>query len=112
MISVIGRLSPQIAQVNADINRITAASSFYIERFILFEIVQPARIDIGTHATTGIAGPDGGTVEKPVGTVWIAYSDKQKTLAKKFNFSRDRTFIVHWSALAALNMIRLNVGVK
>jgi len=63
-------------------------------------------------ATTGIAGPDGGTVEKPVGTVWIAYSDKYKTLVKKFNFSRDRTFIVHWSALAALNMIRLNVGVK
>ena len=63
-------------------------------------------------ATTGIAGPDGGTIEKPVGTVWIAYSDKHKTLAKKFNFSRDRTFIVHWSALAALNMIRLNVGVK
>lgn len=63
-------------------------------------------------ATTGIAGPDGGTAEKPVGTVWIAYSDKHKTLAKKFNFSRDRTFIVHWSALAALNMIRLNVGVK
>ena len=63
-------------------------------------------------ATTGIAGPDGGTIEKPVGTVWIAYSDKYKTLAKKFNFSRDRTFIVHWSALAALNMIRLNVGVK
>jgi len=63
-------------------------------------------------ATTGIAGPDGGTVKKPVGTVWIAYSDKYKTLAKKFNFSRDRTFIVHWSALAALNMIRLNVGVK
>jgi nicotinamide-nucleotide amidase len=63
-------------------------------------------------ATTGIAGPDGGTAEKPVGTVWIAYSDKHKTLAKKFNFSRDRTFSVHWSALAALNMIRLNVGVK
>ncbi len=63
-------------------------------------------------AITGIAGPDGGTIEKPVGTVWIAYSDKQKTLAKKFNFSRDRTFIVHWSALAALNMIRLNVGAK
>ncbi|MDB4013273.1 nicotinamide-nucleotide amidohydrolase family protein, partial [Cyclobacteriaceae bacterium] len=63
-------------------------------------------------ATTGIAGPDGGTIEKPVGTVWIAYSDKHKTLAKKFNFSRDRAFIVHWSALAALNMIRLNVGVK
>ena len=67
--------------------------------------------DIGI-ATTGIAGPDGGTIEKPVGTVWIAYSDQYKTFSKKFNFSRNRTFIIHWSALAALNMIRLNVGVK
>ncbi len=67
--------------------------------------------DIGI-ATTGIAGPSGGTTEKPVGTVWIAYSDQHKTFSKKFNFSRDRTFIIHWSALAALNMIRLNVGEK
>ena len=67
--------------------------------------------DIGI-ATTGIAGPDGGTIEKPVGTVWIAYSDQYKTFSKKFNFSRNRTFVIHWSALAALNMIRLNVGVK
>ena len=64
--------------------------------------------DIGI-STTGIAGPGGGTIEKPVGTVWIAYSDQNKTFSKKFNFSRDRTFIIHWSALAALNMIRLNI---
>ena len=67
--------------------------------------------DIGI-ATTGIAGPSGGTIEKPVGTVWIAYADQHKTFSKKFNFSKDRTFIIHWSALAALNMIRLNVGEK
>ena len=64
--------------------------------------------DIGI-ATTGIAGPGGGTIEKPVGTVWIAYSDQHKTFSKKFNFARDRAFIIHWSALAALNMIRLNI---
>ncbi len=66
------------------------------------------RSDVGL-SISGIAGPDGGTEEKPVGTVWIGYSDKHKTVAKKFRFIRDREINIKYSAVAALNMIRINL---
>lgn len=76
------------------------------------EMAQQVRIklnaDIGV-ATSGIAGPDGGTDEKPVGTIWIAYSDNEKTVAKKLQLSKDRMLNIRMSAMAVLNVIRLNL---
>lgn len=57
-------------------------------------------------ATSGIAGPDGGTPEKPVGTVWIAATNGSKVVSKKYNFHGTRLAIIERSAIMALNMVR------
>ena len=57
-------------------------------------------------AVTGVAGPDGGTSEKPVGTVHIAASYlKHATTHERFKFSGDRTKIRMDTVLAALKMM-------
>jgi nicotinamide-nucleotide amidase len=64
--------------------------------------------DIGV-ATSGIAGPGGATPEKPVGTVWIAYSDKHHTVARKLQLTKDRMINIKLASHAVLNLIRLNL---
>ena len=56
-------------------------------------------------AVSGIAGPDGGTADKPVGTVWIAVANKEKVVAKKYNFGNKRAQNIERSAMAALNLL-------
>lgn len=57
-------------------------------------------------ATSGIAGPDGGTPEKPVGTVWIAVSNEKETIAKQFNMGEHRERTIERTAIQALDMLR------
>ena len=64
--------------------------------------------DIGV-ATSGIAGPGGATLEKPVGTVWIAYSDKHHTVTRKLQLSKDRMINIQLASMLVLNLIRLSV---
>lgn len=63
-------------------------------------------------AITGIAGPDGGSPDKPVGTVWIAVGAANNVVAKKFQFFPSRLENIRVFSNAALNLMRLFIDNK
>ncbi len=72
------------------------------------EMVKGAKERLGTSyavATTGIAGPGGGSEEKPVGTVWIAVAGKQQVQTKLFRFHGDRQINIERATAQALLML-------
>ncbi len=69
-----------------------------------FGAAQAAGADVAV-SITGIAGPDGGTEEKPVGTVYIGLYVRGEAIVKRYNFSGDRTKIRENTVAAALRML-------
>ena len=57
-------------------------------------------------AVSGIAGPDGGTEEKPVGTTWIAVGNKEKIIARKYTFGTRRLLNVRFASARAMDNLR------
>lgn len=91
--------------VPAELIRAHGAVSEEVCKAMASGIRSRARTSIGL-STTGIAGPTGGTPEKPVGLVWIGYSDTEETLALKFQFGEDRRRVKERAAQAALELVR------
>lgn len=60
-------------------------------------------------ATSGIAGPDGGTEQKPVGTVWIAVCGPMGVKSKKLQLGKEREINIRRSSIAALNLLRKQI---
>lgn len=73
------------------------------------QMAEGVRITMGSTygiATSGIAGPDGGTEDKPVGTVWIAVTDGKITEARLLKLGKQREVNIEYSSVAALNLLR------
>jgi nicotinamide-nucleotide amidase len=88
-----GAVSEQVARALAEHARACARSDYAL-------------------ATTGVAGPSGGSPEKPVGTVYVALAASGETIAKKFFFPTDRETFKQIATQAALELLRRRLIVR
>ncbi|WP_128543480.1 competence/damage-inducible protein A [Larkinella soli] len=73
------------------------------------EMAEGVRKALGAHvgiATSGIAGPDGGTPEKPVGTIWIACSTEDGTVARLLRLGPYREQNIQLTSVYVMNLLR------
>ncbi|HAL69797.1 CinA family protein [Pseudomonas putida] len=62
-------------------------------------------------AVSGVAGPGGGSADKPVGTVWLAWGDGQRVVSVRRQFEGDREGVRHQTVVAALEgLLQLGTG--
>ena len=74
-------------------------------------VLEVSKADVAI-STTGIAGPGGGTPEKPVGLVYIGCAVKNKVYVEKFNFSGSRNKVRESTVVAALSIVRKYVSLE
>ncbi len=92
---------------NNDIDNYGAVSQQVVEQ-MAEGVRNKLHADYGI-STSGIAGPSGGTKEKPVGTVWIAVASKNRIVSKKLKLGYNRERNIHVSSLSVLNLLRLEL---
>ena len=90
----------------------TLAQFGAVSEEVVVEMAEGVRQRFNTDiaiSVSGIAGPDGGTAEKPVGTVWIAVASKSGTITKRYLLGDHRGRNILRTSLAALNMLRIEL---
>ena len=104
IVSYSNKAKTELLGVSEDILNRFGAVSEQVAKEMADGVRKRSRVDIGI-ATTGIAGPTGGTKDKPVGLVYIAISIKDTTQVKKFKFSGSRLDNKDSTLNAALRML-------
>lgn len=105
-----------IKENELDVKKETLEKYGAVSKECVLEMAENIRTKMGTTyalSFSGIAGPDGGTEEKPVGTIWMAWATPKETIAKKFQFPNDRLGNIHRSSMTSLNILRkLILGIE
>ena len=99
------KIKSRVLGVNVDDLSTHGAVSEPIVRQMVEGVVPLLEADVAI-ATSGIAGPDGGSQDKPVGTVWIACGSRKNVITRRFQFGKDRIKNIELTTIAALNMAR------
>jgi nicotinamide-nucleotide amidase len=98
-------LKVKIAEVNAPILEQHGA----VSEAVAIEMAANGRRLLGVDyclSTTGVAGPTGGSAEKPVGLVWVGLSGPNGTIAQRFQFGDNRERNLEMTTLSAMNWLR------
>lgn len=111
----VGGMIPYSNQLKVDILGVqedTLKTYGAVSEQTITEMAQQIRVryqaDYGV-ATSGIAGPGGGTPEKPVGTVWIAVADAHQVRTRKLSLTQDRGLNIQYTTVNVLNLLRLAI---
>jgi len=98
----------EMLSVTAEILNQYGAVSEQTVRAMLEGALRYSHAHVGI-AVSGIAGPGGGTIEKPVGTVWVAYGYPQKQWAKHYHFTGDRQAVRQQTIITALQELSADI---
>lgn len=105
IIAYSNEVKTSVLKVDESILHNYGAVSEQVVRVMAEETLELMQVDYSV-SVSGVSGPDGGTPEKPVGTVWIGIASKNSVHAVKFNFENDRARNIKRAANAALNELR------
>lgn len=99
------KVKENILKIPANVISRNGAASKIVAKLMAKSVRIIANTDLGI-GLTGIAGPSGGSREKPVGTIFIAISSKNKNICKKFILTGNRLTVRKKAALKALELLR------
>ena len=101
--------SNKIKELLLEVDKKDIESKGAVSEEVVSQMAEGVRLKMNADfglATSGIAGPDGGTKEKPVGTIWIAMSSEEGIKTKKLQLGFDRSLNISYTADYVLNMLR------
>lgn len=106
VVSYDNRIKQHVLGVKAETLETFGAVSEETVREMVTGVLATMQTDYAV-AVSGIMGPDGGTPDKPVGTVWVAVGNHKKIDTKKLHFRFDRARNIELTSINALNLLRL-----